>query len=556
MAENSYPDKNDVACNNEIERSNGVVQPLLTDLYQITMAYAYWKNKKTNDVAVFDLFFRKNPFQGEFAIFAGLSECLKFIKNFKFSQNDVRYLKTILPTCTDNEFFDYLLNLSTSDVTVYAIDEGMVVFPKIPLLRLQGPLPVVQLLETTLLNLVNYASLVATNAARFRLAAGTDKKLFEFGLRRAQGPDGGLSASRYCYLGGFDGTSNVLAGKLFGIPVMGTHAHAFISSFSSTSEIPDVSLQSADGKRVDANFVSTCEKWLEKICSLFSILKSETSKGEFAAFIAYALSFPTTLLCLLDTYDVVHSGLPNFCAIALGLNELGYTAKGIRLDSGDLAYQSIVCRQTFIKIAEEYGVDWFKTLTIVASNDINEDTIHSLNQQTHNIDAFGVGTHLVTCQRQPALGCVYKLVELNKVARIKLSEDIDKVSIPGCKLAFRLFSHDGTALVDLMQRESDKPIEVGVRILCRHPFQEKKRAYVTPARVLPLHKCYFKHGKICQDLPSLHKLKERCEESLQNIRNDHKRALNPTPYKVSVNDNLYSFIHELWLHNMPIGELA
>lgn len=209
---------------------NNAVQPLLTDLYQISMAYAYWKSKKC-DSAVFDLFFRKNPFNGEFTIFAGLEECLKYIHDFKFSDSDIDYLRRTMPDYVEEEFFTYLKEMNLNQLKVYAIREGSVVFPRIPIMRLEGPLPIVQLLETTLLVLVNYASLVTTNAARFRLAAGENKQLLEFGLRRAQGPDGGLSSSKYCYIGGFDGTSNVLAGKLYGIPIKGTHAHSFVSSF-------------------------------------------------------------------------------------------------------------------------------------------------------------------------------------------------------------------------------------------------------------------------------------------------------------------------------------
>uniref|UniRef100_H2YXH8 nicotinate phosphoribosyltransferase n=1 Tax=Ciona savignyi TaxID=51511 RepID=H2YXH8_CIOSA len=218
--------------------TNSVVQPLLTDLYQVTMAYAYWKTGKMEDKAVFDLFFRKNPFRGEFAIFAGLGECVKFLNNFRFSCSDIAYLQEILPN-VDQGFWEYLSQLDASQVTMSAIPEGYVVFPKVPLIRLEGPLPVIQLLETTFLNLINYASLVATNAARFRITAGDGVQLLEFGLRRAQGPDGGLSASKYCYIGGFDGTSNVLAGKLFGIPVRGTHAHAFVNSFSSLDDVSE-----------------------------------------------------------------------------------------------------------------------------------------------------------------------------------------------------------------------------------------------------------------------------------------------------------------------------
>lgn len=216
---------------------NGIVQPLLTDLYQITMAYAYWKSGKVTDNAVFDLFFRQNPFQGEFTIFAGLEECIRFLENFRYSDSDIDYLKETLPPCVEEEFYEFLRSVTADQVTLYAIQEGSVVFPRVPLLRVEGPLIIVQLLETTLLTLVNFASLMATNAARYRLAAGRNVSLLEFGLRRAQGPDGGLSASKYAYAGGFDGTSNVLAGKMYNIPVRGTHAHAYITSFNGLNEL-------------------------------------------------------------------------------------------------------------------------------------------------------------------------------------------------------------------------------------------------------------------------------------------------------------------------------
>ncbi|KAM8717044.1 hypothetical protein ACLKA7_003851 [Drosophila subpalustris] len=534
---------------------NGVVQPLLTDLYQITMAYAYWKSGKTDDQAVFDLFFRNNPFHGEFTIFAGLEECLKFLDSFHYSQSDIEYLRQTLPEGIENEFFEYLGNLTAHDVTLYAIDEGTVAFPRVPIIKLEGPLIIVQLLETTLLTLVNYASLMATNAARYRMVAGKHVKLLEFGLRRAQGPDGGLSASKYSYTGGFDGTSNVLAGKLFNIPVKGTHAHAYITSFSSLGELKTRLLKHKQ-TGVMEDLLEHAIRHRQMLSHVLDVSTEESSEGELAAMVSYAIAFPDGFMALVDTYDVKRSGLLNFSAVALALNDLGYHALGIRIDSGDLAYLSCLAREAFEKVAERFKVPWFNKLTIVASNDINEDTILSLNEQGHKIDCFGIGTHLVTCQRQPALGCVYKLVEINGQARIKLSQDVEKVTMPGNKNAYRLYSADGHALIDLLQKDTEQPPAVGQKVLCRHPFQESKRAYVIPSHVESLYKIYWQAGKICQQLPTLEQVREKVQISLKTLRNDHKRTLNPTPYKVAVSDNLYNFIHDLWLQNAPIGELS
>ncbi|XP_021917960.1 nicotinate phosphoribosyltransferase isoform X5 [Zootermopsis nevadensis] len=534
-------------------RQNGVVQPLLTDLYQITMAYAYWKSEKINDTAVFDLYFRKNPFQGEFTIFAGLEECLKFLENFHYSDSDIEYLKQTLPQTIEPEFFVFLRQLTADSVILSAIDEGSVAFPRIPLLRLEGPLINVQLLETTLLTLVNYASLMATNAARYRIAAGKHISLLEFGLRRAQGPDGGLSASKYAYVGGFDGTSNVLAGKLYNIPVNGTHAHAYVTSFSDLRELKTkvIVVLAHRTSGVPHDMLDLCTHWREEVASLLSLPASEASDGELAAWISFAIAFPSGFMALVDT-----SGLLNFCAVAMALNDLDYRALGIRIDSGDLAYLSKLARSTFEKVAHQYNIPWFAKLKIVASNDINEDTILSLNEQGHKIDCFGIGTHLVTCERQPALGGVYKMVEINGLPRIKLSQDVMKVTMPGKKTAYRLYGADGHALIDLLMRSVEPAPQVGQRVLCRHPFQESKRAYVIPTRVEPLYKVYWQNGKITCCLPGLQKIREKVQTSLDSLRNDHKRNLNPTPYKVSVSDNLYNFIHELWLQNAPIGELS
>ncbi|XP_055551145.1 nicotinate phosphoribosyltransferase isoform X4 [Wyeomyia smithii] len=529
---------------------NSVVQPLLTDLYQITMAYAYWKSGKMDDHAVFDLFFRTNPFQGEFTIFAGLEECLKFMENFHYSETDIEYLKHALPQGIEEEFFEYLSELTAKDVTLYAIAEGSVAFPRIPLIKVAGPLIIVQLLETTLLTLVNYASLMATNAARYRMVAGRHINLLEFGLRRAQGPDGGLSASKYCYIGGFDGTSNVLAGKLFNIPVKGTHAHAYITSFTGTKELKTRVLgHKESGDKRDLLELAINHRI--ELSKILDISTEESSEGELAAMVSFAIAFPDGFMALVDT-----SGLLNFCAVALALNDQDYRAVGIRIDSGDLAYLSCLARETFERISECFKLPWFSRLTIVASNDINEETILSLNEQGHKIDCFGIGTHLVTCQRQPALGCVYKMVEINSQPRIKLSQDVAKVTMPGNKNVFRLYGADGHALIDLLQRVDESPPEVGQKVLCRHPFQESKRAYVSPARVEVLYQIYWADGRVTQAMPSLEEVRERVQDSLRTLRQDHKRTLNPTPYKVAVSDNLYNFIHDLWLQNAPIGELS
>ncbi|XP_071547776.1 nicotinate phosphoribosyltransferase isoform X5 [Panulirus ornatus] len=485
---------------------NGVIQPLLTDLYQINMAYAYWKSGKIEDYAVFDLFFRKNPFHGEFTIFAGLEECLKFMENFRYSESDIQYLRETMPDTVEPEFFDFLADVTTKDVKVYAIDEGKVVFPRVPLLVLEGPLIVIQLLETTLLTLVNYASLIATNAARYRMAAGRKIRLLEFGLRRAQGPDGGLTASKYAYIGGFDGTSNVLAGKLYNIPVKGTHAHSYVSSYSCLDDLHTETLKHKETGAV-MNLKEVSLAWRSLLADKLKILQSEASDGELAAFISFAIAFPSGFIALIDTYDVLKSGLLNFCAVALGLHDLGYRALGVRIDSGDLAYLSCVARSTFATITKGFDLEWFEHLQIVASNDINEETIISLNEQGHKIDCFGIGTHL------------------------------------------------GHALIDLMHRTTESAPKCGSRVLCRHPFQESKRAYVSPAKVEALFKLYWKDGKIQQDLPNLEEVRDRVASSLQTLRQDHKRNLNPTPYKVGVTDDLYNFLHDLWLQNAPIGEL-
>ena len=528
-----------------MESTNRIIGPLLTDLYQLTMAYVYWKNGRHNSKAVFDLFFRKNPFGGEFTIFAGLDEAIKFVENFRFLEDEIKYIRSIMSGC-DEGFFDWLKMVDCSDVELYAIREGSVVFPRIPLIRVEGPLAIIQLLETTFLNLINYPSLVATNAARFRLAAGKEKNLLEFGLRRAQGPDGGLSASRYTYLGGFNATSDVLAGMLFNIPVKGTHAHSFVSSFSDLRDLSQRQFICSDGS-VHRDFTETVLQYRKMLDF------SHTNEGELASFIAYAQAFPKGFLALVDTYDTLNSGVPNFLSVALAVNECGYQPLGVRLDSGDLAYLSKEVRKMFHQINDRFN-NGFDKLSIVASNDIDEEIIHSLNQQGNEIDIFGVGTHLVTCKAQPALGCVYKLMEFEGHPRIKLSQDIIKITLPGRKEAYRLIGSDGVPILDLMIQVGEKRPKPGERILCRDPFNPVKRAYVIPAEVLPLHENVWKKGKR-QITDSLEDARELAQHQLWSLREDHRRAANPTPYKISVSEQLYNFLHSLWESQAPIAEI-
>ena len=432
---------------------------------------------------------------------------------------------------------------------MYAIKHGSLVYPREPLLRIEGPLCVGQLLETVLLNLINYPSLVATNAARMKLAAGSNKQLLEFGLRRAQGPDGAYSASKYSYLGGFNGTSNVLAGKLTGITVKGTHAHAFVMSFKSLDDLSSRTIIAANGETVD--FVELVLKKRNEL-GYFS-----TNNGELAAFISYSQSFPKGFLALIDTYDTLNSGVKNYIAVALVLHSIGYAPIGVRLDSGDLSYLSKACRDLFKKIDQKEGVDVLTASNIVASDDINEDILLALKDQGSEIDTFGIGTNLVTCQKQPALGCVYKLVSLNNDPRIKLSQNPSKMVIPYKKEIYRLYGSSGYPLLDVMMLGDEPEPLPGVTVRCLHPFDDKKRVNVTPSKVEKLLNLVWDgtNGKV-QTLHTLDETREYTVSQLSNMREDHVRSLNPTPYKVSVSATLYAKMHELWENNAPPVELS
>jgi nicotinate phosphoribosyltransferase len=534
----------------ELVPTNPLADPLLADAYEFTMAYAWWKHGAAERAAVADLYFRRNPFGGEFTVFAGLAEVVRFLAAYRFSAHHLERLRTILPAGSDPRFLDWLGGRTLDQVRVRAIREGMLTFPRVPLLIVEGPIAQVQLLETALLTLVNYPTLVATAASRVRLAAGPDTRLLEFGLRRAPGVDGGISASRYAYLGGFDATSNVKAADLFpAIPVAGTHAHSFVQSYFDLSDVDLSGFAAADGRPFDLKGAAL---------SYRSRLEADnTHEGELAAFLVYAAAYPSGFVALVDTYDTLKSGLPNFLTVALALHDAGYAPLGIRLDSGDLAYLSRRARASFEAVAARFSVP-FARLAIVASNDIDEATILALKSEGHQINTFGIGTRLV--MPGEALGAVYKLMELDGRPRIKVSGDTAKISIPGRKNAYRLFagSNDRAepfAVVDLMTLADEEPPEVGRPVLCRHPFDETKRVMVTPRAVEDLYSVVWDGSAQREAIKPLEQVRADVLDQLVHFRQDHLRAVNPTPYKVSVSARLYDFIHDLLASEVPITEI-
>ena len=530
--------------------ANPLVTPLLTDHYQITMAYALWSTKRHMTPASYELFFRKNPFGGEFTIFAGLSEVLKFLSHFRFDRQQLQAIRKSLPGF-DDAFFEWLAQLDATALTVHAMPEGSVAFPREPLLRVEGPLALAQLCESTLLCLINFPSLVATNAMRHRLAVGDDKQILEFGMRRAQGPDGALSASRYAYLGGCDGTSNVLAHTLFDIPVFGTHAHSYIMSFESEAEAIECLVHGTDSQQVDlhARALHYRADWGF----------NQSNLGELAAFASYASTFPQGFYALVDTYDSLNSGVPNFLCVAAALRDAGYAARGIRLDSGDLAYLASQARKLFHQAGERIGdMAHIQQFRIIASNELDETTLVSLTTHGHDIDMFAIGTHLVTCQKQSALGCVYKMVAHGALPRIKISQEFSKMTIPGRKVVYRLHGRAGKPLLDVLV-SCDTPDEqrprAGKPIMCLHPFEEQKRVVVTPSQVTCMHEVVWHHGRASVQ-PSLEATRTYCRAQVAGMREDHVRFVNPTPYKVAVDQHLHRVAHAIWLEQTPIRELS
>ncbi|WP_276497395.1 nicotinate phosphoribosyltransferase [Pontibacter litorisediminis] len=468
---------------------------LLTDLYQLTMAYGYWKQGMAEREAVFHLYFRKHPFGGGYTVAAGLEQVVEYLQALKFTEDDLAYLSNLKGSQNEplfeKEFIQYLSQLEFS-CDVDAVPEGTVVFPSEPLVRVKGPLLQAQLIETPLLTIVNFQTLIATKAARIKEAAKGDT-VIEFGMRRAQGIDGALSAARAAYIGGADATSNLLAGQLYNIPVKGTHAHSWVQAFDS----------------------------------------------EEAAFEAYGDAFPHDSVFLVDTYDTLE-GVQKAIAVAKKLQPKGFVLGGIRLDSGDLTYLSKEAR----KLLDEAG---FKETNIVASNDLDENLITHLKQEGAKINVWGIGTKMVTAYDQPALGGVYKLAALKNGAweyKIKLSEQLAKTSNPGVLQVRRYFNQE-RYLADMIYNELEQ-LPPQPQIV--DPLDPTRRRNVEQdAQHKDLLVPVFKQGKLVYTLPDLLSIKKHTSEEIAQLHESIRRYLNPHSYPAGLESGLHHFKMDLIL---------
>jgi len=477
---------------------------LLTDLYQLTMAQGYWRLGRVDDEAVFHLSFRAHPFRGGFTVAAGLEHVVDLLSRLVYDESDLAFLAALRGNddrpLFDREFLEALRRLEWR-WDVDAVPEGTVVFPYEPLVRVRGPLLQCQLLETPLLNLVNFQTLIATKAARVCIAAGDDAVL-EFGLRRAQGIDGALAASRAAHIGGCAATSNVLAGKLFGIPVKGTHAHSWIMSF----------------------------------------------EDELAAFDAYAQAMPNNCVFLVDTYDTL-AGVRRAIDVGRRLRERGFEMGGIRLDSGDLAYLSISAR----KLLDDAG---FANAQIVASNDLDEHIIASLKDQGAQVAVWGVGTRLATAYDEPALGGVYKLSAIRRAGadweyKVKLSEQTAKSSIPGI-LQVRRYRENCRFIADMIY---DEPAGAPAEPLVVHPVDPIKRKAIPAGTVgesllVPV----FRGGRCVYTVPPLDAVRARAREQLAGFHDGVKRFVNPHAYPAGLERGLHELKTRLILEARGVGQ--
>ena len=464
---------------------------LLTDLYELTMMQGYYE-KGQNENVIFDVFFRQNPCNNGYSVCAGLDQVIDYIKNLHFTYDDVDYLRGL--GIFKEDFLHYLSGFHFSG-DIYAIPEGTVVFPKEPLLKVVAPIMEAQLVETAILNIINHQSLIATKTSRIVFAANGDG-IMEFGLRRAQGPDAGLYGARAAMIGGCVGTSNVLAGQMFDVPVMGTHAHSWIMSF------PD----------------------------------------EYTAFKTYAEMYPDNCTLLVDTYDTLKSGVPNAIRVFQEFKDAGkpLIKYGIRLDSGDLAYLSKEAR----KMLDEAG---FPEATICASNDLDEFLLHDLKMQGAAIDSWGVGTNLITSKDCPSFGGVNKLAAIQNeegefVPKIKISENTEKITNPGNKTIYRIYEKaSGKIKADLICF-ADEVIDPKQDLLLFDPMDTWKKTklaggtYTVREILLPI----FKNGECLYKSPTLKEIAAYCREEKDTLWDETKRLFYPHRVYVDLSQKLYA----------------
>ncbi|MEH7306692.1 nicotinate phosphoribosyltransferase [Neobacillus drentensis] len=457
---------------------------LHTDLYQINMVETYWRDGIHNKRAVFELFFRKLPFGNGYAVFAGLEKVIQFIQGFRFSEEDLEYLKTEVGYKDD--FIQYLKDIRFTG-TICAMEEGELVFGNEPIIRVEAPLAEAQLIETALLNIVNYQTLIATKASRIKQVVGNEVTM-EFGTRRAQEMDAAIWGTRAAYLAGFESTSNVRAGKLFGIPVSGTHAHSMVQAY----------------------------------------------KDEYTAFIKYAESHKDCVF-LVDTYDTLRLGVPIAIKVA---KELGDKINfiGIRLDSGDLAYLSKEAR----KMLDEAG---FTDAKIVASSDLDEYTIMSLKSQGAKIDSWGIGTKLITAYDQAALGAVYKIVSIEgdngkMEDTIKISSNPEKVTTPGLKRIYRIINNTNNhAEGDYIALAEERLPEKRLRMF--HPTHTFMNKVVTNFTAKELHARIFTKGELVYEVPCLEESRDYLKQNLDALWDEYKRIMNPEEYPVDLSQKCW-----------------
>ncbi len=477
---------------------------LLTDLYELTMMQGYLKNP-VQETVIFDVFYRNNPCGNGFAIAAGLDQMIDYIKNLRFEKDDLDYLKSL--GIFDDEFLAYLADFHFSG-DIYAIPEGTVVFPREPLVKVIAPIMEAQLVETAILNIINHQSLIATKAARVVNAARGDG-IMEFGLRRAQGPDAGTYGARAAVIGGCIGTSNVLTGKMFDVPVLGTHAHSWIMSF------PD----------------------------------------EYTAFKTYAELYPGACTLLVDTYDTLKSGVPNAIRVFKEMQEAGKLSGryGIRLDSGDLAYLSKEAR----KMLDAAG---FEDAVIAASSDLDEYLIDSLKSQGAAITSWGVGTNLITSKDCPAFGGVYKLAAVKTgdgefVPKIKLSENTEKITNPGNKTVYRIYEKtNGKLKADLISLVDDV-FDESKDLVIFDPQATWKKTHLKGGTytMKELMVKVFDKGECIYQSPSVMEIREFCKKEQETLWDETRRLVNPHEVYVDLSDRLYAMKTKL-LNEMHPGE--